>query len=330
MISEEESPIGQSSGLSGAEATGPPETIDSPSEVTDGALPQAPEGGGPPVPPVPEGKPLSPGLALTVDDAQAMAGELGVRIVMPLGPVKVGKTTMAVEIYANYLRRTTWAEASFCRSQSLLDYEMLAFPSRLSAGVDLPETWRTRLRETRYLLHLQLRRNDAARVNLLFANQSGELSEHIRDGQDPATELPLLSRAERVLICVDGALVADPALAGRAVSDTRQLIGTLAERATLASNAEAALVLTKLDLVTADPEGLGRWAEAEEDLKERLKPLGRGERTFRVAARSAKNLKANQFEELTGWLLADSASPSLETSDPDPAQRSIGHQEPNP
>jgi Double-GTPase 2 len=268
---------------------------------------------------------LRDGLALTVAEAHAMAAGEGVRIVMPLGPVKVGKTTLAVEIYDRYLRFLEWADASFCASRSLLDFEMLAFPSRLNSEAGVPETWRTRLSETRYLLHLELLKDRGGRNNLLIANQSGELSEHVRDGEDPATELPLLARADRILICVDGASIAHGALSGRAVSDTRQLIGTLNERASLLPAARAALVLTKLDVVSQAGH-LERWRQAEGDLVACLDALGRGAQTFRVAARTEDEPEDNQFEELVTWLLSDGPFTDAAKPEAHRAVRSISRQ----
>jgi hypothetical protein len=242
---------------------------------------------------------------------------------MPLGPVKVGKTTLAVEIYDHYLRSLSWAGASFRSSRSLLDFELIAFPSRLTSAGDIPETWRTRLTDTRYLLHLELLTGGTAR-HLLIANQSGEFSKHVRDGGDPAIELPLLPRAERVLICVDGASMASGAQAARAISETRQLIGTLVEGAIFASGAQIALVLTKLDL--AGPSGFEAWTKSEPDLREQLEPVG-GARSFAIAARGTPPAGDNEFEDLFRWVLAEDPISAVPVVKPSRPLRSLARQE---
>lgn len=252
---------------------------------------------------VSNGIPLRSGSALTLDEANALASEAGATLVVPLGPVKVGKTTLVVELYARYLDHAKWADCSFCGSDTLLDYEMLAFPSRLKSGGDLPDTWRTRLGEERHLLHMCLVDDAKSRTNLLFANMSGELSDSVRDGADPAEELPLLARAQRVLICVDGDWVATPALCGRAISDTRQLLGTLAESGSFIGGARAALVLTKWDKVIAAGAG-ARWEAAGAELEQRLGDLGMGQRSFRTAARpDGDRPPDDETEALMRWLV---------------------------
>lgn len=272
----------------------------------------------------PSGIPLRDGLALTVDEANALASEAGATLVMPLGPVKVGKTTLAVELYARYLRHVTWAGCSFCGSDTLLDYEMLAFPSRLKSGGDLPDTWRTRLGEERQLLHMCLIDGVGSRTNLLFANMSGEVSENVRDGADPAEEIPLLARAHRVLICVDGESVATPALCGRAISDTRQLLGTLAENGSFLGEARAALVLTKWDKVIAAGEQTG-WEAAETELQQRLDELGMGQASFRTAARPDGDRPSDDATEaLMRWLVGPIQAASPVATGAPAAARAMG------
>src|SRR4051812_28440595 len=54
-------------------------------------------------PAAPTGTRLASGVALTLDEANALAGESGASIVLPLGPKDVGKTTLMVELYERFL-----------------------------------------------------------------------------------------------------------------------------------------------------------------------------------------------------------------------------------
>lgn len=272
----------------------------------------------------PFGKPLSSSLALTVDEANVLAGDAGATLVMPLGPVKVGKTTLAVELYARYLRIMRWAGCSFAGSETLLDYEMLAFPSRLTSGGDLPDTWRTRLGGERHLLHLRLATDGGRKTNLLFANLSGEISESIRDGGDPISEMPMLARAHRILVCVDGERIASPALAGRAVSGTRQLIGTLQEKGSFIGGAEIALVLTKYDKVVASGQQTF-WHEAGQELTRQIADLGLGDVSFRTAARPDQSPPADdETEALMRWLVRPVLQPASKVPASTLSERALG------
>jgi hypothetical protein len=222
----------------------------------------------------PSGVALGAGTALTVEQASALAGKAGARLVWPVGPVESGKTTLIVGLYERYLQGP-WADTSFAWSETLLDLEMLAFPSRLRSGADLPTTWRTRLRNAeRQILHLRLSCPDSERVDLLFGNSPGENFNHVRDGDDPRREFPLLPDADYLLVCLDGEKVASPGTYDIAIGETRQFLGTLAQAAMLRASCVGALVLTKLDKVKSVDGGTERSVRAMDALAEDMERLG--------------------------------------------------------
>lgn len=286
--------------------------------------PVEPEPGESP-PPADPGVPLGQGLALTIDEANTLAATAGTQLVVPLGPVGAGKTTLIVEMYARYLTHMSWADRTFGGSESLLDFELLAFPSRLQSGADLPATWRTRLQDgDRFLLHLRLDGSEAApgEVNLLVANLSGELSEGIRDGHDPVTEIPLLPQARRIVLCVDGAKVASDAFRDRALSDTRQILRGLAEADALGTGARLALVATKWDEI-AEAGSEARWQEVEEELAGAADSVTHENATFKVAARAKHTVPDDGMEALMRWMTSsDDRKPQTET--PREAIRALG------
>lgn len=272
------------------------------------------------------GQPLALSAALTLEEANALIADAGARIALPLGPSRVGKTTLMVEIYERYVRGP-WGGTSFIWSETLLEFERLAFAGRLNSGADIPDTWRTRLEDGgRSILHLELIDGLATR-NLLFVNQSGELSDRVRNGRDPAIELPLLGSADRIPICVDGALVAEsPGQCDRALSHAQQLIRVLGEKASFAARAQLALVVTKWDVIEAAPGAKDRWLDAESRLLEDLRNLGRGETAIRLAARPLVSTPEDDgMATLLRWLLEETAPLVANRIVTTPPLRAMGH-----
>jgi hypothetical protein len=256
-------------------------------------------------PPEPEGRRLSAGVALTLDEANGVAGQDGARIVMPVGSREVGKTTLIVELYERFLDGRV-GEVQYALSRTLLDFELIAFAARLDSGADIPATWRTRLADSaRPILHLAVL-DGTDRENLMFVNVSGELTDRVRNGKDPDVELPLLGTSDRILICVDGfKVVHSVGSCDREVSKARQLIRVLGESATFVEAAQIALVLTKWDEVHAVDEAVARWEAVEGDLADHVETLGRPSEVFRVAARKIASTPPDDgMAGLLEWFLA--------------------------
>jgi hypothetical protein len=266
-------------------------------------------------PPEPSGIPLGAGTSLTLEQGNALANRSGARLVIPAGPIEVGKTTFLVELYSRFVREMR-SDALFIGSETLLDFELLTFPSRLNSKNSLPETWRTRLEDKdNPLLHLAVKPQGIDAVQLLFGNYSGELFEHIADRGGALKEVPLFRRCDRLLIFVDGKRIAIPGRRTSPVSRTRQFIRVLSEEKPLPVNCKIALVLAKLDEVeAAGDEALEAWDREQADLLVHLNETQHEVETFRIAARPIKGpAPSDQFEELFQWLIAEEQLPS-----PDP------------
>lgn len=300
------------------------------------AVPTATAEPGPPgddelLPPAPTpGVLLHPGVALSVAQANVLASDAGVRVVLPVGSVGTGKTTLAVGLYERFLARS-WGGASYLWSETLLDFEMLAFPGRLASGAGIPSTWRTRLRDSAgHLLHLRVSCESSPRLDLVFANLPGELSDHIRDGEAPASEIPLLASADRLVMCVDGAKIASPGHHGLAVSHTRQFLRTLKQGSGVPPTCAVSLVLTKFDLVSDTPGGVERWEAARAALEPELAGLGRPGIVVCTAARAkTSGFAPDGMDVLLQWLtspdgLADPALPDPRVAGPRAADRFTG------
>lgn len=274
-----------------------------PSGAVGGEVP--PAGEEPEVPPPPDGTELAPGISLTVEEANSLAGRQGARLVIPAGPTDAGKTTFIIELYARFLGGKQQG-ASFHGSQTLLDFELLSFPARLGDEAQLPTTWRTRVEDaSRPLLHLGIRPAGAEPIQLLLGNYSGELFERISDHGGALGEVPLLGDCQRLLFFLDGELLSRPGTRGAALSRTRQLIRVLGEEDVLSSATKVALVVAKLDcLEAAGSVEMEKWTKEEERLRGEIEALDRPTRVFRIAVRPRGGTSAgDESAALFEWLL---------------------------
>lgn len=277
---------------------------------------------GVPDPPEPSGVALRSGVSLTVDKGNQLSNSKGASFILPVGPIEAGKTTFLIELYAQFVKEIR-DDRTFAGSETLLDFELLAFPSRIRSGNTIPETWRTRLQDSgQPLLHLAV--GQAKRIShLLLGNYSGELFEHICDRGNALRELPLLASCNRLLVFVDGGKVAKGGTRTSAVSRTRQFIGVLSEEKPLPAGCKIGLVLAKLDEVEkAGPAAVEAWASEESLLLEKLGALGHEAKPFRIAARPLGSAAVDQqIDDLVGWLLEEDRLASHDVPiQPDPTR----------
>lgn len=276
-----------------------------------------------PLPPPPPGIELRSGRALTVDQGNALANRKGARIILPAGPSGAGKTTYLIELYARFLKGKQF-DAAFLESETLLEFDYLLFPSRLVKETQVAETWRTRLEDAdQALLHLGIDSEQFGLQHLLLTNITGELFERICDHGQALKEVPLIGAADRLLVFLDGEKLSLGGTRASTLSRTRQFLSVLVEEEVLAANAEAGLVVSKLDVLNAKGQkAIESWKGHESRLLEEMKGLDRPLRVFRIAARPMEGqVDEGDLESLFQWLLAPTPEAPLSVAVPQPNAR---------
>jgi hypothetical protein len=123
------------------------------------------------------------------------------------------------------------------------------------------------------MLHLRVRRPDGNLVELLISDLAGEQFERVREGRALVAELPWATRADRVVVLVDGAALERPGESEIAITRAERLLLALQTSDTLRENARIALVLTKADaLGDAGEQALARHETPLADIARRLDP----------------------------------------------------------
>ncbi len=254
---------------------------------------------------------------LTPVEASSLAAAGETRLVIWAGEHDSGKTTLSAELYERHRRGE--AKTVFTGSETLLGFEERIHLSRVESGRLTPRTKRTELdSDERELLHLAVQ-GDAGRTDLLIADIPGEVFRRIRDHEISATDVPLLSQADKLAVVVNGAQIARPGDRSMAIHFARQLIGELAAGDLPVEKMDILLLLTKLDcLRTVGPDALAYWEEEREPLLAELQKLNPQAMALATAARFSGGVD-DGMEELMRWLLReppDPAEPELKSAAP--------------
>ena len=240
--------------------------------------------------------------SLDLTDASRVAAEIGAIVILLAGAHDAGKTTLLVELYAQFLDGPC-RNLRFAGSKTLdaLDYRQ--FASRLGSGNEVPNTERTGETDMR-LLHLRLSDQKGNHKALMPSDLKGELFEDLIAGVDSVDSIiPLARRADRTIVLVDGERIADPALRQSATLRVRQLIGALTESGGLCLYNPLLIALSKKDLL--DETSVAWWDVEAQGLVEhaRRRGLTNVER-MEVAARPANHTAPIGLVDLLEWMWA--------------------------
>jgi len=233
---------------------------------------------------------------------QLLAGSPG-RVVVWMGERGSGKTTLTARLYER--QRLPGEDVRFAGSCTLLAFEALAYRQRFRAtGSQAPAGQYTRGTDGREIYHLALS-NGGERLNLLLADLPGELFRAVADNQLALSSIPLVRRADKLVLLVDGARLRDPAARSSVLTRVRQLLERLAADSLPHASTELALVVTKWDLIVDDPDTLAYWQAREHQLAGDVRELHAGAEHVRVAAGAPASFPQDDgVGALRSWLLA--------------------------
>ena len=248
---------------------------------------------------------------LDASEASRLLAQRPGRLVVWIGERDSGKTTLTIQLYER--QRRPGEDTRFAGSRTLLAFERLTHPRRATSGRSVPQTHRTELDpEGREILHLALT-SGVEHTHLLVADMPGEVFRQLGDNQLTARDIPLLPRADKLALLIDGGRLRDPATRGSALTRARQLLERLQASALPHSRTELALVITKWDRVSDDPGTMVYWQPREDRLLAEVRSLDAGAPHFRVAAGAPAGYQDDDgVVALRSWLLA----PTRRQADP--------------
>src|SRR5690348_2935417 len=127
------------------------------------------------------------------------------QIVVPVGPVGCGKTTLLATIYDQFLLGP-FAGWLFGGSETLLGFEQRSFLSRVVSGGSAASTERTSISAGEQFLHLRIQDEGQTDppLDVLLADVSGELFREIADRPASAAGIASLQSAHYLAVLLDG------------------------------------------------------------------------------------------------------------------------------
>jgi len=244
----------------------------------------------PVAPPVPELIQLPLGTALTEAQAQALASDRSVRVVVLAGAVKCGKTTLLTSLYELFQTGPVKA-IQFAGCDTFLAFEQRCHLSRADSELETADTLRTTYDgpHPEYLhLRVQNGESDAGHIDFLFTDVSGEMFEHSRNSTDECKLLTFLHQASHFVLSLDceKALIADKKWG--MVQDAKSLIQSCLDSSMLEATCFVTVVWAKCDFFEADKnkEAIAAFVkEVEEDFKDSFGDRIPGLKFHRTAAR---------------------------------------------
>ncbi|MEW5852491.1 MAG: hypothetical protein AB2A00_27140 [Myxococcota bacterium] len=195
-----------------------------------------------------EGIALRDAEALSAAETATVMGRWPARLVVFVGDVESGKTTLLATVFELFGAGAA-REHRFARSVTLHGFERRCFEARITSGREQPATRRTDADDEPRFLHLGVRKTANQLIDLLFTDISGEHFAELRDRPSESALLPIVKRADAVVVTLDGLMLSDPTKRHACVARSTHLIRSLGEVGALRRATGVQVVITKHDLV---------------------------------------------------------------------------------
>lgn len=260
--------------------------------------------------------------ALNFEEARTLTGRRGATLVLLVGEVGVGKTTLLAELWSLLLLHGSILSHKLAGSRTALAYEERAYHSRIESRVATATTLRTQEAHDGFL-HLRIQRPGGSLCELLFADITGEHFERIREGTPLLEELPWAERADRFLVILDGIGYATPGEREIVLNRAQRQIYALRNSNAVNETSRVAIALTKIDQLS--DANFARFSREKDSLLADVQCIDDQATSLLIAARPADGTPARGMDKLIEWLCCDdrlkAGGPHLPPSLP---SRSIG------
>jgi hypothetical protein len=194
---------------------------------------------------------LPGGEELDTASAGLVAASGPTRLIVVAGEPESGKTTLITSIYEKF-NEGDFGGRHFAGSQTLIAFERICHPSRVSSDAPKPDTERTKGLNPRFF-HLALRENslneESATNHLLITDLSGEAYKRAADNSDDAKKLEFLKRADIFVLLLDGERVLSKIERQEVLRRGLLILRSLRESEMLSASTDVYVALSKTDLI---------------------------------------------------------------------------------
>ena len=195
---------------------------------------------------------LFTGKALTVNEAHSLTGNRTSSVVVLMGMVKSGKTTLLAEIYERF-GKGAFAGHLFAGSRTLMGFEQICHLSRAVSEGKAEDTDRTKRGIAENLLHLDLvEEANRSHKRLLISDLSGELFEEATSSSDGLHKIPYLGRADHVVVFADAEKLGRVSERQHLLNQLLVLLRSCIEEHIIRPRSRLMLVVSRHDLLPSD------------------------------------------------------------------------------
>lgn len=195
------------------------------------------------------------------------------QLIVLAGAEDSGKSTMIAALY-EHLGRGSFAGFDFAGSRSLLGFEKICHPNRVTSGGARPTTERTIPSDEAAYYHLSLRETngDRRRRQVLLSALSGELYRWARNSREECEKLTFLHRANTIVVLVDGEKLASLEQRNNAHADAAGILDAFLDAKMVPSGCHVEFVFSKLDRIrTAGDGALGFLKQTQAKLETKFR-----------------------------------------------------------
>lgn len=191
---------------------------------------------------------LLDGKGLSPDDCTAIARSSVPKVLFFAGTANSGKTTLLSTLYMLF-QRGSFCNYNFAGSATLIGFEERTHLSRVASRSVYAAVPRTR--HDPEMLHLRVRPIDDRHspTELLMCDLPGESFREAKDSGEACLRLPVIRRADHVVLLIDGEKIVDSTRRQQARNDATGLLTSLVLNGVLPSSSAVDIIFTKWDMV---------------------------------------------------------------------------------
>ncbi|WP_184547202.1 TRAFAC clade GTPase domain-containing protein [Mucilaginibacter sp. FT3.2] len=188
------------------------------------------------------------GKALKIDEVNRISKSAVTRLIILAGMPDAGKTTLLLSLMHLFQTRAEFENFLFAGSETLLDFEEKAHPSKAESENLQENTGRTPIGPPTFLHLAVFNKTSQKTTNLVFTDISGELFNALKDSTEQCKKFTLAERADHFVMLFDADRITT--LKDRASAKTSGvgIIKSLVQAGTLKPHTRIQIIFSRWDL----------------------------------------------------------------------------------
>lgn len=228
---------------------------------------------------------INSGEALSSEDFYSIAAKESTKMLLLLGPVASGKTTMETSLYQLF-QKSPVGNYYFAGSMTLQGFEQRAFYTRTKSKGSFPETQRTSIDDNASFLHLRLwDQSNNMTNNFILADLSGEaFTTYIGKVDSIGEKFYFADRADFIIGILDGEKLCNKKTRISVVNEIILLLKTFIDADLVSEDCIFQIIFSKFDLLCKSENYKEVIEKAKSQINSRLSEVATSIEYFYVAA----------------------------------------------